>query len=218
MLRADLHVHTYYSQDSILSLEKIIECCLRKGISCIAVTDHNSISGALEMQRIAPFTVIVGEEIETTSGEITGLFLTEEIPPYLSAQTTVERIKAQHGLVCVPHPFDRLRRSPLRREALQSIVSLIDIVEVFNARTMLPRDNTQARMFAQGHAIPASAGSDAHTAPEIGGAYVCMPEFSGAEDFKSALAQGEVKGQRASLRVHLATFLVKCRRRLAPVK
>jgi len=81
-LKADLHVHTRYSEDSISPPEKIVEHCLKVGINCLAITDHNEISGAFEVKRIAPFKVIVSEEILTSRGEIIGYFLTEKIPPH----------------------------------------------------------------------------------------------------------------------------------------
>ena len=110
MLKADLHVHSEYSPDSESSLVDIIEHCTAKGINCIAITDHNEIAGAIELKNIAPFTVIVGEEILSSSGEIIGLFLTEHIPAQLSAEETIRRIKDQGGLVLIPHPFDRYFR------------------------------------------------------------------------------------------------------------
>ena len=97
MFKADLHVHTCYSKDSISSPEKVVQHCLDISINCLAVTDHDTISGALEVKRIAPFTIIIGEEVLTSCGEIIGLFLTEEIPPHLSPEETVARIKAQGG-------------------------------------------------------------------------------------------------------------------------
>ncbi|HUV53340.1 MAG TPA: PHP domain-containing protein, partial [Dehalococcoidia bacterium] len=137
MLKADLHVHTRYSPDSISSPEKIVQRCIDSGINCLAITDHNSIAGALETKRIAPFKVIVGEEILTNSGEIIGYFLTEEIPPHLSPEDTVKRIKDQGGLVCIPHPCDSLRpQSKLQRRALERIMPQVDLIEVYNSRTM----------------------------------------------------------------------------------
>ncbi|MCX5994798.1 MAG: PHP domain-containing protein, partial [Chloroflexi bacterium] len=93
LLKADLHVHTRYSEDSLSPPEKIVQHCLKVGINCLAVTDHNTITGAVEVKRLAPFKVIVSEEILTTQGEIIGYFLTEEIPPRLSPEETVARIK-----------------------------------------------------------------------------------------------------------------------------
>lgn len=204
MFKADLHVHTRYSTDSISSPEKVVQRCLEIGINCLAVTDHDTISGALEVKRIAPFTVIIGEEVLTSCGEIIGLFLTEEIPRRLSPEETVARIKAQGGLVCIPHPFDRLRpHSRLRRNALEKVMPDIDLIEVFNSRTILLRDSARALQLAQSHGLPGTVGSDAHVVREIGRSFMELPEFNDAEQFRLALGQGKTFTQRTSPLIHL---------------
>ena len=100
-----------------MPLEKIIERCQKVGINCIALCDHGTAEGALKMREIAPFTVIVAEEILTPYGEIMGMFLEETIPSGLSVPETIARIRAQGGLVCIPHPFDTFRHSALRSQA-----------------------------------------------------------------------------------------------------
>jgi len=202
-LKADLHVHTRYSEDSISPPEKIVEHCLKVGINCLAITDHNEISGAFEVKRIAPFKVILGEEILTSQGEIIGYFLTEKIPPRLSPEETVARIKAQGGLVCIPHPYDRFRSgAKLRNNALEKIIPDVDLIEVFNSRTMLLRDSARALELARRHDLPAIAGSDAHIVREVGSTYMEIPEFNDAEQFRLALRQGKVCGHRTSFFIH----------------
>jgi predicted metal-dependent phosphoesterase TrpH len=196
-------VHTRYSTDSISSPEKVVQRCLEIGINCLAVTDHDTISGALEVKRIAPFTVIIGEEVLTSCGEIIGLFLTEEIPRRLSPEETVARIKSQGGLVCIPHPFDRFRpHSRLRRNALEKVIPDIDLIEVFNSRTFLSQDSARALQFAQTHGLPGTVGSDAHVVREIGRSFMELPEFNDAEQFRLALGQGEIFRRRTSPLIH----------------
>jgi len=203
LLKADLHVHTCYSKDSTSSPEKIVQHCLDTGINCLAITDHNTISGALELERIAPFKIIVGEEVLTTSGEIIGMFLSEQIPHHLPPEETVARIKAQGGLVCIPHPFDRFRaHSRLRRTVIEKIKSDIDLIEVFNSRTYLLRDSACALSFAQNHGLPGIAGSDAHIVREIGRAYTEIPEFNDAGQFRLALEHSKVFGSKTSILIH----------------
>jgi predicted metal-dependent phosphoesterase TrpH len=203
LLKADLHVHTRYSEDSISSPENIVQRCLKVGINCLAVTDHNTISGALEIKRIAPFKVIVSEEILTTQGEIIGYFLTEEIPSRLSPEETVARIKAQGGLACVPHPCDRFRGgSKLRPRALERIMPELDLIEVFNSRTMLLRDSARTIELVKKYGLPCTAGSDAHVVREVGSAYIEIPEFNDAEQFRQALKQGRVYGHRTNPLIH----------------
>ena len=206
MLKADFHVHTKYSPDCNTPLPKIVSRCLNIGINCIAIADHGTIKGALKMRELAPFTVIVAEEILTTHGEIMGMFLQEEIPSGLSVEQTIERIRAQNGLICIPHPFDRLRYSALDGDIVEELAEQIDVIEVFNARSLLASHANKARLFAQKYGIRQSAGSDAHTAGEIGNAYVEMPEFKGRDDFLPALAKGKVVGHRTNPIIHFASI------------
>ena len=206
MLKADLHIHTEYSTDCNTSLEQVINRCLELGINCVAIADHGTAEGALKMRAIAPFPVIVAEEILTPHGEIMGMFLNETIPSRLSVEQAISRIKAQGGLVCIPHPFDTFRRSALDGKTVEKIVEQIDIVEVFNSRAILLRDSTRAQIFAQKYGLPGSAGSDAHTFGEIGNAYVEMPEFNGRDDFLQALVKGKVFGQRSNPLVRFSSL------------
>jgi len=199
LLRADLHVHTSFSHDGQATPEDIAARCERVGLSCVAVTDHDTIAGALETRRVAPFRVIVGEEVNTRSGHVVGLFLSEEIPAGLSAIETVQAIKEQGGLVLLPHPFDRFRSGVLRRISPEALLPLVDAVEVFNARTLLPQDNHLARRLADRHGLPATAGSDAHSAHEMGRTYLEMPNFDGTPNgFLQALAKATLMTRRAN--------------------
>ncbi|UCD53775.1 MAG: PHP domain-containing protein, partial [Dehalococcoidia bacterium] len=121
MLKADLHIHTEYSMDCGMPLEQIISRCLEMGINCIAISDHGTAEGALKMQSVAPFPVIVAEEILTSHGEIMGMFLKETIPSGLSVEQTVSQIKAQGALVNIPHPYDIFRQSTLDSGKIEAI-------------------------------------------------------------------------------------------------
>jgi len=213
LLKADLHIHTEYSQDGNMPLEKIVSRCLEIGINCVAISDHGTAEGALRMREISPFPVIVAEEILTPHGEIMGMFLEETIPSGLSVEKTLSHIKAQGGLVCIPHPFDTFRHSALRSEIIEEIAEKIDIIEVFNARTILPQDSAKALALASKYGIAKSAGSDAHTFGEIGNAYVEMPEFNGRDDFLQALEKGKISGHRTNPLVHFASNWTKLRKR-----
>ncbi len=198
-----------------MSLEQIIARCLEVGINCLGIADHNTIAGALKMKEIAPFSIIVGEEILTSDGEVIGFFLSQEIPSKLSMEETIARIKAQDGLVCIPHPYDRLRLSVFRDQVFDDIMPEVDIIEVFNARSLSPGSSTRAWQLAQKYGKPASAGSDAHTLPEIGNAYVEMPEFNGKDEFLASLAKGKISGNKSNPTVHFASTWDRLKKRLS---
>jgi predicted metal-dependent phosphoesterase TrpH len=195
-------------------LEKIVERCLELDINCIAVADHDTIAGALKLREIAPFRVIIAEEILTPAGEIMGLFLSEKVSQRPSPQETISRIRDQGGLVAIPHPFGR--SLPWHANALTSaeVLSQVDIIETFNSRTLFSNSIARAEKLAKDWGKFASAGSDAHTPGEIGRAYVEMPEFDGPADFLNSLAQGRIFGQKSSYLAHFASTWAKIRKRI----
>jgi len=214
LIKADLHIHTCYSIDCLTPLEQIVERCLKLGINCIAVADHNTIAGALKLREIAPFKVIVAEEVLTPVGEIMGLFLSEAVPRGLSPQETISRIRSQSGLVAIPHPFGR--SLPWKANVLTSteVLSQVDIIETFNSRTPFSNSIARAWKLAKEQGKAASAGSDAHTLGEIGRAYVEMPEFDGPDNFLNSLAQGKIFGQKSSYLAHFASTWAKIRKHI----
>ena len=214
LIRADLHVHSCCSMDCRTPLKQIVSHCLNVGINCLAIADHNTIAGALKLKEMAPFKVIVAEEILTCVGELMGLFLTEDIPKGLSPEETIARIRSQGGLVGIPHPFGRSPWQNSNKLLSEKILSQVDIIEVFNSRSPFPGSSTKAWRLVKEHGLAASAGSDAHTAGEIGRAYVEMPEFNGPDDFLSCLSQGRIFGQRSNPLVHFASTWAKIRKRI----
>jgi predicted metal-dependent phosphoesterase TrpH len=214
LIKADLHVHTCYSIDCLAPLEQIVRRCIKLGINCIAVADHNTIAGALKLSEIAPFRVIVAEEVLTPLGEIMGLFLNEAVPRGLSPKETISRIRSQGGLVAIPHPFGR--SLPWAANALTSaeVLSQVDIIETFNSRTPFSSSIAKAQELAKEQRKVASAGSDAHTLGEIGRAYVEMPEFEGPDDFLKSLAQGKIFGQKSSYLAHFASTWARIRKHI----
>ncbi|MCH7812301.1 MAG: PHP domain-containing protein [Chloroflexi bacterium] len=213
-MKADLHSHTHFSRDALTSVETFVRRYEAAGIDVVAVSDHNNVDGALAVRESAPFSVILAEEIRSTEGEIIGLFLQETVPKGLTPEDTVRAIKEQAGLVLVPHPFDRVRRSPLREQALLRILQDVDIIEVFNARTTFGADDERARRFAEEHGKPMSAATDAHTPWEIGLAWTEMPPFEGPGDFLAALGKGKVVGRRSFVGFHMLSTWAKIRWRL----
>jgi predicted metal-dependent phosphoesterase TrpH len=199
--------------DCSMPLEKIIARCLKVGINCLGVADHNTLAGALKMKEIAPFLIIPGEEILTLSGEVIGFFLTEEIPGKLSMKDTIDLIKAQNGLICIPHPYDRLRYSAFKNQVFADIMPYVDIIEAFNARSLSPGSSSRALELARKYGKPASAGSDAHTLSEIGNAYVDMQDFNGKEEFLTSLAGGKISGSKSNPLTHFVSTWNRLKKR-----
>lgn len=203
-MRVDLHVHTAYSEDCWVPLE-VIEAAIERSHDGIAVMDHNETEGALHLAHMAPFPIIVGEEIASQDGEIAGLFLHEWIPPGLAMEETVARIKEQGGLLYVPHPLARDVPIAVGRQNLEAIIDQVDILEAFNARILCQADNLAARELARQRNIPVGAGSDAHFAREIGRAGVDLREFMTPQGLLSSLGPGHIFGRRTPHLFSLAT-------------
>lgn len=211
-MKIDLHTHTFCSKDCVSGYGDIIRAVQRAGLDGIAVTDHNEFRGAQELQKRAPFLVIPGEEIKTSAGEIIGLFLQEWIEPGLEPGETIRRIRDQGGVVYVPHPFDEVRSSRLRREALAEITPDVDVLEVYNARNAWPSFNTRALAYADEHGLLAGAGSDVHTLREYGRAYVEIPAFEGPRGFLESMRQGSWHGRLSTPWVHVRTRIDTARK------
>lgn len=194
-VRVDLHSHTMWSGDSTTTPDELERAVVEAGIDVLCITDHNAVKGAVELQDRLPCRVVVGEELRTHAGEIIGLFLAERVPFGVSPREAAECIRAQGGVVYVPHPFDPMRRN-LAEPALVELAEagLLDAVEAFNAKTSLPSLNERAAAFAASYDLAAGAGSDAHVPDAIGAAYVEMPDFDGPAEFLAALREAVVVG------------------------
>lgn len=211
MLKADFHIHTKYSMDCRTEPADIVKRCQALGINCIAVADHDAVEGGLKLKEIAPFKVIVAEEVLTFSGEIMGMFLKERIASGITLEDAIKAIKAQGGLVSIPHPFDPIRGLRLNEEAIEKLASQIDLIEVFNARCTSEKPNEKAREYAKRHNLPGSAGGDAHTTGEIGNVIVELDDFNSPAEFLAALRKATIHGKRSSplVRVHSTIAKIK---------
>ncbi|MEI7546549.1 MAG: CehA/McbA family metallohydrolase [Actinomycetota bacterium] len=194
-VRVDLHSHTMWSGDSTTTPDEVHEAVVEAGLDVLCITDHNAIRGAVELTAQLPCRVIVGEELRTHAGEIIGLFLGERIPVGTSPAKAAYAIRAQGGVVYVPHPFDPMRRN-LAEPALLELAEAgqLDAIEVINAKTSLRSLNQRAAEFATRFDLAAGAGSDAHVPLALGSAYVEMPDFDGPAEFLRSLRLGRVVG------------------------
>ncbi|OGO56958.1 MAG: hypothetical protein A2V84_01075 [Chloroflexi bacterium RBG_16_70_13] len=217
----DLHCHTSASFDSLASPRAVVNAAARRGLTHVAITDHDTIEGALEARDAAPdgLTVLIGEEIRTRDGDLIAVFLAEAVPPGLSAAETIAAVREQGGLVGIPHPFDRFRGSISKGEALRSLEALTasaDWVESWNARLVVGDGNARAAELALAAGVPGVAVSDAHTTLEVGVASTILQgDASTPEGLRAALAAGPILAiGRASFYVRLVTPVAKVVQRL----
>jgi len=211
---ADFHCHTRFSPDSRLGEDRFIDLAIERGLTHVAVTDHNTIDGSVAVRdRVAArgedarLTVILAEEVTSADGEIVALFINTTVPPDLSAEATADAIHDQGGLVSVPHPFDPFRKSHIRPEPLERLAASgrIDMIEVFNSRVTLGRHNELSAEFATRHGLPAIACSDSHTAMEVAMSFNALPAFDTADGLRGSLSRNEWHGSRTTKLVHLGT-------------
>ena len=216
----DLHCHTRASFDSLASPSAVVRAAAARGLTHLAITDHDRIDGALEARTAAPagLTVIVGEEIRTADGDLIAVFLERPIPPGLPAAEAIAAVREQGGLVGIPHPFDRFRGSlgkGARAASLAALAPLVDWVETHNARMVGAAGNDRAATFAIDHGLPGVAVSDAHTTPEVGVAYTILDgDPSTPAGLLAALASAETVPGRASYVMRAVTPVAKIVQRL----
>lgn len=218
MWKVDLHSHTIYSSDCLTRPEDTIARARAIGLDKLAITEHNTLAGALKAKELAPDLIIVGEEIKTTHGELIAYFVQEEVPKGLSPQETIRRLREQGAVIAVPHPLDSWRGSAMGRENVLQIIDQVDALEVRNARCVRPQDNLHALALAQEHKLLHTAGSDAHIPFELGRCYMEMPAFEDdAESFIDALQQARPMGKESPFWPHLMSTWAKWRKRVTAI-
>lgn len=215
MPKIDLHTHTWASPDGGL-LPKHFEAVFARGLlDYAAVTDHNTITAAQQLQRRFGERIIIGEEISTQEGDLVGLYLTQAVPSGLSARETAQLIKAQGGLVYVPHPFERMRKSG-GTTMLTALSGMIDVLETHNGRIFLRRPNDLAAAYAAQHALPAAASSDAHGFVGWGNTYTALPEPPTRDTLCTLLSGARFSKGRPGVRMLLYPTVNRLRKRLNP--
>ena len=193
MLKIDLHTHSVISPDGGISAKQYRKALESGQLSCVAVTDHNQIDFAVQLNKELGPRIIVGEEIMTSAGEIIGLFLTEVVPPGLTPKETIRHIKDQGGLVYIPHPFETVRKG-LSRTMLDELVDDIDVVEIYNGRAVFQNKTEKALEWTLSNRKPGAASSDAHGPKGLGRTYTTVTDIPRRDTLASLL--------------HTATFTV----------
>ena len=197
-INADFHVHTSFSRRVTASPEEMYAAARENGLGKIAVTDHNTIKGALRLAEKDPEFIIVGEEITWDSrGEIIGLFMKEAIPEGKSAAYTLDALHEQSAFVFIPHPF-----APFHffcpPENILKMADRIDAVEIRNGRNFSIL-NTCAAVFSSLSKIQGICGSDAHLRKDVGRAGMTLPDFSNADELRKSIKLAKPFGCGQSL-------------------
>jgi predicted metal-dependent phosphoesterase TrpH len=206
--KADLHLHTTAS-DGTATVRQILEHVAHTDLQVIAITDHDTISGALEARRLARdfgVEVIVGEEVSTREGHLLVLFLEQELPPGKPLAETVAAARAQGALVIAPHPFDFLMHSVGRTGILgpcadPAWTAYVDAIEIFNAGVWVPQVNTLAARFAAERGLSVVGGSDSHHLPTVGRGYTLFPGRT-ATDLRRSMLSCETRAGGRRWGVH----------------
>jgi predicted metal-dependent phosphoesterase TrpH len=212
MFRVEFHCHTRYSKDCLTSPRELLEACCRKGVDRVVVADHNTIAGALEAKRLDPDRVIVGEEIMTTAGEVLAAFVSAEVPSGLQPRETISLLRQQQAFISVSHPFDTSRKGAWQLDQLLAIIPLVDAIEVFNSRCMVPSANSRALEFARDHDLPGTVGSDAHTTFEIGRSVLLLEPFADAAQLRAVIRRSRSRTHWSPPWIHLTSRYARFRK------
>jgi predicted metal-dependent phosphoesterase TrpH len=220
VLSVELHCHSDRSYDGRDPVDLLLEQAAAVGLDAIAVTDHDEMAGSLEAVERAPLYDLVGipgVEISTAAGHVLGLGIDERVPPALTFEETVTRIREAGGLVVVPHPFQELRHGVLASITPDELATA-DAIEVYNSRLLTGRANRQARRFARDRGLPMTAGSDAHIAEMVGQAVTRVdPPEPSVEAILDEVRQGRtsIEGRRTPWHVSARQFAGGLHRRVA---
>lgn len=212
-VKVDLHVHTVYSPDSLITLETLVFYAKRRGLNAVAVTDHNRVEGALKFAGETDFLIILGTEVNSSDGHIVALNVQEVIPRDLSAEETVERIHEAGGIAVACHPFAMFKGS-LGKHASGKF----DAIETINASASpFKRSVRKAEEVAERFKLPRVAGTDAHYAPAIGYAYTVVDAELNADAVVKAIAAGRCQpfGAPVPLRLKLEKYYHYFKKKIA---
>ena len=187
----DLHSHSSASFDSLSNPVSLARAAAARGVTHLAITDHDRVDGAKRARdaQVPGLTLIVGSEVRTQAGDMIALYMEQPIQVGLPPGEAIAAIRAQGGLVGIPHPFDAWRGSLLLDDRYLELLSQVDFIEGWNARLVAPGGNQRAADLAAARGIPSVASSDAHSIIEIGNAAsILTGDPSTAVSLRAALA------------------------------
>ncbi len=210
-IKADLHVHTTYSKDSLITPKDLVFYAKKRGLNAVAVTDHNQLEGAYKIAKETDFLIIPGMEVSSSDGHIVALNVHELIPRGYSAVETVERIHRLGGVAIACHPYVMFKGC-----LKEKICATFDAVEVINARAFPFKNSVKkAEEAAEHFKLSRVAGTDAHYGPQIGYGYTVIEVVEPTvEDIAKAIADGNCQafGQPVPLTLNLKQQLLRLKR------
>lgn len=201
LIKADFHVHSIGSWDSLSRGEDLYRRAKEIGLGKLIFTDHNTIEEGLRMQKMFPDFVIVGEEILTTKAEILAIFVKEEIPKDIEPLEAFKRLRDQGAFISLSHPYAPMRFRWTEAE-MEEYMPYLDAIEIANARC-IPGMNQSAAKFAAEHGLCGTAGSDAHGVPELGAMGLELPDFHTADELRESIKSAKVFGKESPLWVRV---------------
>jgi predicted metal-dependent phosphoesterase TrpH len=198
--KADIHIHSDHS-DGLASIPEIMQYVAdHTDLSVIAITDHNTIEGALfakSLSEMYDFEVIVGTEVSARDGHVLGLYLEEDITPGMSTADTIAAIEAQGGIAIIAHPFSNKGVfGPLGRGVFAEAVNegAFKALEVYNSLPFLAWANGVAAKLAGGKGVATTGGSDAHVIEAVGKGYTLFRGTT-ADDLRRSIDACETRAQ-----------------------
>ena len=200
-IKADFHVHSIASWDSLSRGEDLYRRAKEIGLGKLIFTDHNSIAEGVRMQKMYPDFVIVGEEILTSKAEILAIFVKEEVPKDIEPLEAFKRLRDQGAFISLSHPY-----APMRfrwtEEEMEEYLPYLDAIEIANARC-IPGMNRSAANFAAEHGLCGTAGSDAHGVSELGAMGLELPDFNMPDELRASIRSAKVFGKESPFGVRV---------------
>lgn len=170
-MKADIHIHTTFSNDGLIDPYDVIDIALERGLGCVAITDHNSFEAFDLIKDDGRVIVIPAEEVSSAEGHILAYGIDSLIPCRLSVVDTIDAIHDAGGYAFAAHPYRW--RSGLGEKIILS--NPFDGIEVANARSYR-KDNKKAAALAKRKGCLVSAGSDAHASDYLGSGYLTLSD------------------------------------------
>jgi predicted metal-dependent phosphoesterase TrpH len=215
MLCCDLHVHTSFSRDGESKVEDILKQAVAAGLDAIAITDHDTVEGALYALRCrTPLIIIPGIEVSTRQGHLIALGITEPIPKGMDFLETAAYARRLGAVVVLPHPYHQWRHGAALK--VRTAVQAVDAVEVFNSRYIIGSANRKATKKAARLGKPQVGGSDAHHARFVGYGMTFVDAEPDLASILEAIREGRtaVGGRMTPLRIYTRQSFYNAMRRI----